>query len=182
MGNACEAFKRSNGAFPERIIFYRDGVGEGQVEGVCKAEISQIKQALSTLGLGETTKLIYINTSKKVNTRIFGGDIGRFQNPMPGTVIDGEITDKDVYEFYLVSVAARQGMSTPTRYTVLYDTVGTSPHLIEHLTYKLCFTYYNVSGAIKEPSVIRYAHRLAALVGERGGKGQEPPTVHSGFE
>jgi hypothetical protein len=39
MNGACEAFKRSNGAYPAQIIFYRDGVGEGQVEGVCRAEI-----------------------------------------------------------------------------------------------------------------------------------------------
>lgn len=125
---------------------------------------------------------MYINTSKRVNTRLFAGQPGKFQNPLPGTCVDSDITDKDVYEFYLVSVAARQGMTTPTRYTVVYDTIGASPHLIEHLTYKLCYTYYNVSGAIKEPSVIRYAHRLAALVGERGGRGNPPPTVHPGFE
>jgi hypothetical protein len=39
-----------------------------------------------------------------------------------------------------------------------------------------------VSGAIKEPSCIRYAHRLAALVGERGGKNKEPPQPHEDFE
>jgi hypothetical protein len=70
---------------------------------------------------------MYINTSKRVNTRLFGGQPGRFQNPLPGTVVDQAITDKDVYEFYLVSVAARQGMTTPTRYTVVYDTIGQSP-------------------------------------------------------
>ena len=182
MGNAVDAFKRANGDFPKQIIFYRDGVGEGQIEGICKAEIAQIKQALSIKGLSDTCKMMYLNTSKRVNTRLFAGDPGRFQNPAPGTVVDSGITDKDVYEFYLVSVAARQGMSTPTRYTVIYDDIQASPHLIESLTYKLCFTYYNVSGAIKEPSVIRYAHRLAALVGERGGRGHEPPTVHPGFE
>lgn len=126
--------------------------------------------------------MMYINCSKRVNTRLFGGDVGRFRNPDPGTVVDAGITDKDVYEFYLVSVAARQGMSTPTRYTVIYDDIKSSPADIEALTYKLCFTYYNVSGAIKEPSVIRYAHRLAALVGERGDRQHEPPTVHKGFE
>lgn len=125
---------------------------------------------------------MYINTSKRVNTRIFAGQPGRFQNPMPGTVIDSAIVDKDVYEFYLVSVAARQGMTTPTRYTVVYDSIAASPDKIESLTYKLCYTYYNVSGAIKEPSVIRYAHRLAALVGERGGRGHDPPQPHPGFE
>ena len=98
---------------------------------------------------------MYINCCKRVNTRIFDGNIGSFKNPLAGTVIDSCVTDKDVYEFYLVSVAAKQGMSTPTRFTVLYDSVGTSPDQIEHLTYKLCHTYYNVSGAIKEPSCIR---------------------------
>lgn len=50
MAAAIEAFKRTNASYPAQIIFYRDGVGEGQVEGICKAEIVQIKQALSSLG------------------------------------------------------------------------------------------------------------------------------------
>ena len=29
MTKAVEAFKRVNGAHPARIVFYRDGVGEG---------------------------------------------------------------------------------------------------------------------------------------------------------
>jgi hypothetical protein len=50
---------------------------------------------------------MYLNVSKRVNTRLFGGDIGSFKNPMPGTVIDSSITDKDIYEFYLISTAAK---------------------------------------------------------------------------
>ncbi len=73
-------------------------------------------------------------------------------------------------------------MASPTRYTVIHDGIGESPDKIELLTYKLCYTYYNVSGSIKEPAAIRYAHRLAALIGERGGKGKEPPQPHADFE
>jgi len=149
--------------------------------GICQPEIDQLKNALINIGMPQT-QLMYINVCKRVNTRIFGGDIGSFKNPMPGTVIDCAITDKDVYEFYLVSTSAKQGMSTPTRYTVLYDSIGETPDQIELLTYKLCYTYYNVSGSIKEPSAIRYAHRLAAMVGERGGRNRDPPTVHAEFE
>jgi len=43
MTNAIEAFKRNNGTAPSKIIFYRDGVGEGQVQGICVPEIEQIK-------------------------------------------------------------------------------------------------------------------------------------------
>lgn len=182
MTNALAAFKRNNGAFPARIIFYRDGVGEGQVQGICVPEIDQIKVAISQSGISESCKFMYINTCKRVNTRIFGGQVGRFNNPAAGTIIDSTVTDRDTYEFYMVSVAARQGMTTPTRFTVLYDAIGEGPDKIELLTFKLCHTYYNVSGAIKEPSCIRYAHRLAALIGERGGKGREPPVVNAGFE
>jgi len=182
MTNALAAFKKHNGGFPQRLVFYRDGVGEGQVQGICLPEVEQLKQALAGHGIGDTCKIMYINTCKRVNTRVFAGDVGRFQNPLAGTVVDSCVTDKDTYEFYLCSVAARQGMSTPTRFTVIYDTIGESPDKIQLLTYKLCHTYYNVSGAIKEPSCIRYAHRLAALVGERGGKGKAPPTVHVDFE
>lgn len=182
MISALECFKKQNGEYPQRVIFYRDGVGEGQVQGICVPEIEQIKAAIGAVGQAANTKMMYVNTCKRVNTRIFDGNVGNFKNPMAGTIIDSVVTDKDVYEFYLVSVAARQGMTTPTRFTVLFDSIGTGPDQIEALTYKLCHTYYNVSGAIKEPSCIRYAHRLAALVGERGGKNNAPPVINSKFE
>lgn len=107
MQKALEAFKKNNGAFPTRVIFYRDGVGEGQVQGVCVPEIEQIKQSLTNLGIADNAKLMYINTCKRVNTRIFGGQLGRFRNPDVGTVIDSAVTDRGTYEFYLCSVAAR---------------------------------------------------------------------------
>jgi len=97
-------------------------------------------------------------------------------------VIDGGITDKDAYEFYLISTAAKQGMASPTRYTVLYDSVGESPDKIELLTFKLCYTYYNVSGSIKVPASIQYAHRLAYLIGERAERGKDPQKPHNFFE
>lgn len=106
MTKALEAFKKANnGAYPERMIFYRDGVGEGQVNGICVPEIEQIKAAIASLGI--QVQFMYINVSKRINTRIFGGEIGSFRNPMPGTVIDASITDSGIYEFFLVSTAAK---------------------------------------------------------------------------
>jgi len=87
MTSAIEAFKRNNGAVPAKIIFYRDGVGEGQIQGICVPEIEQIKAALASHS-AQACKMMYINCSKRVNTRIFAGDPSRFQNPAAGTVID----------------------------------------------------------------------------------------------
>lgn len=89
ISKALEAFKKANGGtYPARVIFYRDGVGEGQVEGMCRPEVEQIKAAFAALGIADSTKLMYVNVCKRVNTRIFGGDVGSFKNPVPGTVID----------------------------------------------------------------------------------------------
>jgi hypothetical protein len=104
------------------MIFYRDGVGEGQHAGICNPEIEQIKAAIASLAIN--VQFMYINVGKRINTRIFGGDVGSFKNPMPGTVLDAAITDRDTYEFFLVSTSAKQGLSSPTRYTVLFDGIG----------------------------------------------------------
>jgi aubergine-like protein len=56
---------------------------------------------------------------------------------------------------------------SPTHYVVVHDTICADPSLIQLLTYKLCYTYFNVSGSIKVPSPVQYAHRLANLIGER---------------
>lgn len=77
------------------------------MQGICVPEIDQIKAAIASCGLSQSAKFMYVNCCKRVNTRIFAGDIGKFQNPAAGTVIDSVVTDRDTYEFYLVSVAAR---------------------------------------------------------------------------
>lgn len=73
------------------------------------AEILQIKQALNIFGL-LASKFFYINTSKRVNSRYFAGDNGRFQNPKPGTVVDSTFNYKFAYKLNIVSLAAKQEM------------------------------------------------------------------------
>lgn len=43
-------YKNTNGMKPKRIIFYRDGVSEGQFKQVQKEEVPQIIQACRDLG------------------------------------------------------------------------------------------------------------------------------------
>lgn len=117
--------------------------------------------------------------NKRVNQRFFSCDgpnvaTARLGNPQPGTVIDTDIVAPDIYDFYLISQLSRQGVVSPTHYIVVHDTIGLDPTHIQALTYKLCYTYYNVSGSIKVPSPVQYAHRLANLVGDRTQKGKIP--------
>ena len=88
-------------------------------------------------------------------------------NPQPGTIVDSQVVASDTYDFFLVSQISRQGVVSPTHYVIVYDSTGRDPAQIQSLTYKLCYTYYNVAGSIKIPAPIQYAHRLANLIGDR---------------
>ena len=50
--------------------FFRDGVGEGQLEEVRESEIKAIKNALGDMDI----KLTFIVVSKRINTRFFQKD------------------------------------------------------------------------------------------------------------
>lgn len=65
-----------------------------------------------------------------------------------------------------MSQAAIRGVAQPTHYVVLRSTVQETLQEIELFTYRMCFLYYNVTGAISEPAPIRYAHRLSNVVGD----------------
>ena len=66
---------------------------------------------------------------------------------------------------------------------IVYDSTGRDPAQIQSLTYKLCYTYYNVAGSIKVPAPIQYAHRLANLIGDRakGNNLDSIPIPHAHF-
>lgn len=98
---------------------------------------------------------MFLLVNKRVNQRFFNAENpGRVVNPQPGTIIDNSVVASDTYDFFLISATSRQGVVSPTHYIVLYDQIGDNPEKIQLLTYKLCYTYYNVSGSIKVPAPV----------------------------
>lgn len=91
MTRALKAFYEYNGAFPSKIVLYRDGVGDGQLEYVYHTELAEVKSRLEQTYAENNAvlKFVFIVVSKKVNTRIFGRDE---KNPPSGTVVDTKIT------------------------------------------------------------------------------------------
>lgn len=76
--------------FPQRIIVYRDGVGEGQLQYVYQHEVSAMKEKLNVAFKDQpnSSRLTFCVVSKRINTRLFQGG----QNPLPGTIVDDIIT------------------------------------------------------------------------------------------
>ncbi|XP_068083901.1 piwi-like protein Siwi [Anabrus simplex] len=159
---ALRQYNAYNNCLPQRILLYRDGVGEGQVAYVFQQEVELLRKKLKEIYGEHECKLAYIIVTKRLNTRLFYG----LENPPPGTVVDGVITLPQRYDFYLVSQSVHQGTVSPTSYNVISDNLGLEPDQLQRLTYKLTHLYYNWNGTVRVPAPVQYAHKLAFLVGQ----------------
>ncbi|KFU89584.1 Piwi-like 1 [Chaetura pelagica] len=160
-----EWFKWNN-YLPSRIIVYRDGVGDGQLNTLVNYEVPQFLDCLKSVGTDYNPKLTVIVVKKRMSSRFFAVSGGGLKNPPPGTVVDVEVTRPEWYDFFLVSQTVRNGCVAPTHYNVIYDSSKLKPDHLQRLTYKLCHMYYNWSGVIRVPAPCQYAHKLAFLVGQ----------------
>lgn len=153
-----------NNTLPQRIIMYRDGVGEGQLKYVYDHEIRAVKEKLHLAfkDLSAPPRFTFCVVSKRINTRLFHGK----ENPKPGTIVDDVITLPERNDFFLVSQSVRQGTVSPTSYNILHDESGLTADQFQSYTYKQTHLYYNWSGTVAVPAVCQYAHKLAFLAGQ----------------
>ncbi|GLJ47333.1 hypothetical protein SUGI_0999280 [Cryptomeria japonica] len=169
---------------PERILYYRDGVSDGQFEMVLNNELGALKKAFEALGwaeqpetgddegpsskkprLGKSPLVTFIVVQKRHHTRFFPTTekppILRNGNIPPGTVVDDVICQPKLFDFYLCSHAGIKGTSKPAHYNVLKDENGFSPDAIQKLTNDLCFTYVKCTRSVSIVPACYYAHLAA---------------------
>lgn len=160
---ALKAFhSRTNGRYPESIIFYRDGVSESQDECVRRMEVDSVLRTCKGIDPSYSPQVIYTLVVKRIGTRFFSSH-QKISNPAPGTLVT-ELADPG--SFYLIAHAAKQGVAAPTLYRTVYSTRPVDVKSLISLTYGLCHMYYNWTGAIKVPAPCMLAHKLANLVGQ----------------
>lgn len=96
MRNALRAFHSTHGCFPEKILMYRDGVGEGDIDFVRNQEVNTLentlKEVYETAGCEYKPTFTFIIVTKRINTRFFTASFSRHENPCSGTVIDTAVT------------------------------------------------------------------------------------------
>ena len=92
---------------PVRIIYYRDGVSEGQFISVLNHELVSIRKACERLHHGYQPKITFMIAQKRHNTSLFPMDrkdaFGKAGNIPPGTVVDTKITHPTETDFFLAS-------------------------------------------------------------------------------
>ncbi|CAH1181008.1 unnamed protein product [Phyllotreta striolata] len=159
-------FKQNNGLKPERIIFFRDGVSEGQFEQVRREEILAIRAACKKLQQDYQPSLTFLVVQKRHHTRLFPlnpkDSEDRNNNVPAGTCVDTQITHPFMQDFYLVSHASIQGTAKPTKYCTLWDENNLSNDDIEQLTYFLCHMFTRCTRSVSYPAPTYYAHLAAA--------------------
>ncbi|CAO3652743.1 unnamed protein product [Cunninghamella echinulata] len=158
-------FYQSCGQKPARILFYRDGVSEGQFEQVLNGEIAAIRAACTSLDKDYNPKLTFVVVQKRHHARFFPveqRDADRTGNCLPGTVVDTDIVHPFEFDFYLQSHAGLQGTSRPTHYHVLYDDNKFTPDSLQELTYRLCYIYGRATRSVSIVPPAYYADLVAA--------------------
>uniref|UniRef100_M8CUT1 Protein argonaute 1D n=1 Tax=Aegilops tauschii TaxID=37682 RepID=M8CUT1_AEGTA len=141
------SFKRTTGEKPERIIFYRDGVSEGQFYQVLLHELDAIRKACASLEANYQPLVTFVVVQKRHHTRLFAHNhndqstVDKSGNILPGTVIDSKICHPTEFDFFLCSHAGIKGTSRPAHYHVLWDENNFTADGLQTLTNNLCYTY-----------------------------------------
>ncbi|KAK4765797.1 hypothetical protein SAY87_007439 [Trapa incisa] len=176
------SFHRATGQKPQRIIFYRDGVSEGQFYQVLLFELDAIRKACASLEPNYQPPVTFVVVQKRHHTRLFANNhhdrnaVDRSGNILPGTVVDSKICHPTEFDFYLCSHAGIQGTSRPAHYHVLWDENKFTADGLQSLTNNLCYTYARCTRSVSIVPPAYYAH-LAAF---RARFYMEPETSDGG--
>jgi len=155
--------KRANAA-PKRIIFYRDGVSEGQFQHCLDFEVKKIREACKRAKIDMPT-LTFIVVGKRHHVRFFPSenkDADRSGNAPAGLVIDRDITSPVEFDFYLQSHGGLLGTSRSAHYNVLVDENRFTPDELQKLSFSLCHVYARATRSVSIVPPVYYADTVCA--------------------
>jgi eukaryotic translation initiation factor 2C len=155
--------ERNGGCAPQRILFYRDGVGIGQFPMIRAREVRAIRAACASVGGdGYKPAIVFIVVQKRNHCRFFVPRTGApYENPAPGTVVDRDITTAAHFDFYLCSHSGLKGTARPTHYHVLHDDLALGADELQRFTFDLCHLYARCTRIVSNPAPTYYAHLAA---------------------
>ncbi|KAK7049286.1 hypothetical protein VNI00_005887 [Paramarasmius palmivorus] len=144
---------------PRRIVFFRDGLSEGEYEGVAQQEIRALRD------IWESHKahvdLTYVVVGKRHHVAFFPDpDTNAHDgkgNAMAGFVADRDLCSPLAADFYLQSHAAILGTSRSSHYIVMLDQCDLRRDRLEELAFSLCHVYAKATRSVSIPAPVYYA-------------------------
>ncbi|KAH9167484.1 Piwi-domain-containing protein [Lactarius sanguifluus] len=174
---ALRYFLHINRVCPKRVIFYRDGVSDGEFQAVEEVEIKALSDAwnrfaeLPEAGIpkGIAIPLLFIVVGKRHHLRFFQGAGPNIKdktgNIYGGLVVDKEVANPHKMDFYLQSHPGLKGTSRPSHYVVLYNKLGFSIDIIQQISYFLCHAYARCTRSVSIPAPVYYADIVCSRAG-----------------
>jgi len=150
--------KKASDFAPSRLIFFRDGVSEGQFKQVLDKELDALKAACVDLKINP--KITVIIVAKRHHVRFFPkqpGDADRSGNCPAGTVVDQVVAHPTEFDWYLQSHGGLLGTSRPAHYNVLYDDNKFNADSLQSLSFALCHVYARSTRSVSIPAPVYYA-------------------------
>jgi len=160
--------KKNNNKLPNKIMYYRDGVSEGQFAEVLEIEMNAIRGAMKAVyKQAPPAKVTFVVVQKRHHTRFFpkdqnASDNGKNNNVLAGTVVDKNIVHPFQFQFFMASHAAIQGVTKPTKYCVLVNESKITADDLQAITYDLCHLFTRCNRSVSYPAPTYYAHLVAA--------------------
>ncbi|MCQ2817281.1 MAG: hypothetical protein MJ252_08460 [archaeon] len=185
--NALVYFQNKTGKLPKIVLVYRNGGNEKQKILLYEQELPQFKEILgvgcqSTYDPNYSAQLCFVCVNNRTDMIFIEKKGDKFNNPANGTVIDQSVTNPDFYEFYMQPQFVNQGIAHPIHFHVIFDTTGIPIEVLENITYKQTYYYWNWNGPIKVPAVLKFAEKETEFYSKYLGNADPQQTIlHTPF-
>ena len=157
-----ESWVKTHRKVPANVFYFRDGVSEGQFSQVMSREYTEMKQVFKSVGPANAPppKFTVIIATKRHHVRFFPERGDRNGNPLPGTLVEREVTHPFHYDFYLCSHVAIQGTARPVHYSVIHDEIKLKVDVLQSMIYNHCYQYARSTTPVSLHPAVYYAHLL----------------------
>ena len=164
--NSLKYFSEKNkGNLPKTIIIYREGGNEWKNKSLANMEIPLLQKLKNSEKNFPKIYYIAVNLNSDIkfyqikDNGINSNNDNKYSNPKSGLIVDDNVTQQNIYEFYLQPQLVNQGTANPTQFQVMYydKEDELSQENLEKLTFYLCFYYWTWSGAVRIPAILKMA-------------------------
>ena len=148
---------------PERVIIYRLVSDDNELLSVATNEIPSYRLLFENDK--KNISLVVFAVQKQSTIRLFVQNDDKIENPPPGTIVFSQPSDNGLATFYLVSNYTQFGTAMPVKYTILTHSPPQTwtDNQLATLTYHQCFNYNNYPGAVRLPSPLMNAIKVATF-------------------
>lgn len=154
---------------PETLYYLRDGVSESEFKAVLHQEVPAIRKVVGKC-MGSKVpwrgRITVIVASKRHHLRAWPDRNGKFcddnGNPLPGTLVDRDVTSPHTWDFLLYAHNALQGTARPVHYKVILDEMCHKPEELENMIYEQSYQYIRSNTSVSIHPAIYYAHLITA--------------------